>query len=66
MLDPTDDDSVTELASIRFKRQGKNVIRLETKDEAKRRGVPSPNRADSIALARFIGPYRDGYYGITI
>ena len=65
VIDPTDEDSVAELASIRFMRQGKNVIRIETKAEAKRRGVPSPNRADAFALSRFKGPYKAGFYGLS-
>lgn len=66
LLDPTDEDTVSELASVRFQRQGKNVIRIETKAEAKRRGVVSPNRADAVALARFIGPYGAGFHGLTV
>lgn len=50
-LDPTDDDLANELGSIRFKRTSAGKIQIETKDEAHRRGVPSPNRADAVMLA---------------
>jgi hypothetical protein len=50
-LDPMDDDLAGELGSIRFKRTSAGKIQIETKDEAHRRGVPSPNRADAVMLA---------------
>lgn len=50
-LDPLDDDTAAELGSIRFKRLSNGQIQIESKDEAKRRGVPSPNRADAVMLA---------------
>lgn len=50
-LDPMDQDLAGELASIRFKRTSSGQIQIESKDEAKRRGVPSPNRADSMMLS---------------
>jgi hypothetical protein len=50
-LDPVDEDTAAELASIRFKRASRGQIQIESKEEAKRRGVQSPNRADAIMLA---------------
>lgn len=50
-IDPTDEELASELASIRFKRTSHGKIQIETKEEAKRRGVASPNRAESLMLA---------------
>jgi hypothetical protein len=49
-LDPDDEDLAAELASVRYKRNSRGQIQIETKDEAKRRGVPSPNRAEALML----------------
>lgn len=50
-LDQKDEDLAGELATLRFKRNSRGQIQIETKDEAKRRGVASPNRADALMLS---------------
>ena len=50
-IDPTDDDLAGELAQLRYKRTSTGKIQIESKDEAKKRGVPSPNRADALMLS---------------
>lgn len=50
-LDPNDDDLHAELTSIRYKVLSNGKIQVESKDEMKRRGLHSPNRADALALA---------------
>ena len=50
-LDPVDEDLAAELVTIRFKRNSRGQIQIESKDEAKRRGVASPNRADALMLS---------------
>lgn len=50
-IDPLDEDLAAELVSIKFKRLSSGKIQIESKDEAKRRGVASPNRADALMLA---------------
>lgn len=50
-LDPEDEDLAAQLVELRFKRTSSGKIQIESKDEAKRRGVPSPNRADAVMLA---------------
>jgi len=50
-IDENDDELAAELASIRFKRTSTGKIQIESKEEAKKRGVPSPNRADSLMLS---------------
>lgn len=50
-LDEFDQGTASELVSLRFKRTSDGKIIIESKDEAKRRGVKSPNRAEAIMLA---------------
>lgn len=48
---PSDNELIGQIAALRysFNSQGKAVI--ESKDEMKRRGVPSPDKADALMLA---------------
>jgi len=50
-IDPQDEDLAAELMSLRYKRTSAAKIQIESKDEARRRGVASPNRADAVMLA---------------
>ena len=50
-LDPRDEDLAGELVSIRYKRTSTGKIQIESKLDAKKRGVPSPNRADALMLS---------------
>ena len=50
-LDPEDEDTAAELVEIRYKRSSVGKIQIESKQEAKNRGVKSPNRAESIMLS---------------
>lgn len=50
-IDPQDDDLAGELASLKYKRTSTGKIQIESKEEAKRRGIASPNRADALMLA---------------
>ncbi len=50
-LDPDDKETAAELCTLRYKRTSRGQIIIESKDEAKRRGVPSPNRAEAVMLA---------------
>jgi hypothetical protein len=50
-IDPQDDDLAAELCSIMFKRLSNGKIQIESKADAKRRGVASPNRADALMLS---------------
>jgi len=51
VIDPLDDDLAGQLSSIRFKITPKGKIQIESKDEMAKRGMPSPDRADSMAMA---------------
>lgn len=52
---PQDDDLVGELTTPKFKVLSTGRIKVESKDELKRRGVPSPNRADAFLLTFALG-----------
>jgi hypothetical protein len=48
-LDPDDEDLVAQLSDIRWKSVG-GRIQIESKDDMRRRGLPSPDRADALVL----------------
>ncbi len=50
-LDPEDDDLAAQLLELRFKRTSRGIITIETKEEMRRRKVPSPDDADAVMLA---------------
>jgi hypothetical protein len=50
-IDPNDDELAKELSNLRFKRTSSGKIQIESKDEMKRRKLPSPNRAEAVMLA---------------
>ncbi len=47
---PNDDDLVTELASPIYKYTSTGKIKIESKEEMRKRGIKSPDRADALAL----------------
>jgi len=46
---PNDGDLKAELAALRYSYRGGELL-IESKDDAKKRGIKSPDRADSLAL----------------
>lgn len=48
---PNDDELMAQLANIKFKYTNKGQIQIEAKEEMKKRGLPSPDKADSLSLA---------------
>lgn len=54
---PNDPELATELSALQYEYRGGELL-LESKDNAKKRGVKSPDRADSLALT-FAIPVRD-------
>ena len=50
-LDPLDEDTAAELLEIKYRRLSNGKIQIESKEEAKRRGIPSPNRTEALMLA---------------
>jgi len=54
---PNDPELATELSALQYEYRGGELL-LEAKDDAKKRGVKSPDRADSLALT-FAYPVRE-------
>jgi hypothetical protein len=50
-LDPDDKELLAQLGRMRWKQDGRHRIAIETKDEMRKRGVKSPDRADAVAMA---------------
>lgn len=48
---PRDDDLIGQLTTRRYKVDPRGRIRLESKEEMRRRGLPSPDRADALVMA---------------
>lgn len=48
---PNDDMLMSQLSSIKFKFTTRGQIQIESKEDMKKRGMPSPDRADALTLA---------------
>ena len=59
---PNDPELATELSALQYEYRGGELL-LEPKDDAKKRGVKSPDRADSLALT-FAYPVRESAQGL--
>lgn len=49
-IDPEDDDLAAQLGTIKFKYTSRGQVQIESKDDMKKRGLPSPDRADTLML----------------
>lgn len=47
---PKDDDLVAELATVRYKFTSNGKVQVESKDEIRKRGLASPDKADAFVL----------------
>lgn len=50
-IDPGDDDLAAQLGSVKYKYTARGQIQIESKDEMRKRGLPSPDRGDTMMLA---------------
>lgn len=50
-IDVDDDDLAAQLCALRFKVTSAGKVQIESKDEMRRRGLSSPDRADAVMLA---------------
>lgn len=50
-LDPADDDLAAELSALRYNYTSRGQVVIESKDDMRKRGMPSPDRADAVMLA---------------
>jgi phage terminase large subunit len=55
------EEAMTQLCGIRYSLNARGQIEIESKDDARKRGVKSPDRAEAIMLA-FGEPPVDGYF----
>jgi len=55
---PDDDDLVAQLSCRKYHIQPNGKIKLERKEDMKKRGIASPDRADAVALAKGKPPIR--------
>ena len=61
---PKDEVLIAELATVRYSFTSNGKIAIEGKDEIKRRGLPSPDKADAFVLT-FASDAMAGMYGST-
>ncbi|KKL04542.1 hypothetical protein LCGC14_2615030, partial [marine sediment metagenome] len=52
-IDPEDDELQAQLASIKWKVDSRGRVLIESKEESKKRGLSSPDRADTMAMAYY-------------
>jgi hypothetical protein len=50
-IDPDDDKLAAQLGSIKWGIDSRGRIKIESKDDMRKRGLPSPDRADTCAQA---------------
>ena len=50
---PNDGDLVAQLSTRKYDMASNGKIKIESKKEMKKRGLPSPDTADAIALSMF-------------
>ena len=50
-LDPADEELAGQLTGLRYEITSRGQIKIESKDDSKKRGVPSPDLADAVMLA---------------
>lgn len=55
-LDPMDDDLASQLQSIKWFTNSRGLIFIESKDDMKKRGLSSPDRADACVISDLVAP----------
>lgn len=61
IIDPDDEELAEQLSSLKYKLDSRGRVLLESKDDAKKRGVSSPDKGDAMAMA-FAPLYEDQTY----
>jgi hypothetical protein len=61
-LDPDDDDLAAQLGAIKYRFTSRGQIQIESKDDMRKRGLPSPDRADALMLTAAATPLADEIY----
>ena len=55
-IDPHDDELAAQLGAIKYKFTSRGQIQIESKSDMKKRGLPSPDRADALMLTAAPAP----------
>jgi hypothetical protein len=50
-IDPDDDELAAQLGALKYKYTSRGQVQIESKDDMRKRGMPSPDRADAVMLA---------------
>ncbi len=50
-IDPADEELASQLSSIKYRYTSRGQLQIESKDDMKKRGLSSPDRADAVMLA---------------
>jgi hypothetical protein len=50
-LDPDDDDLAAQLCALKWKPTSRGQVQIESKEDMRKRGLPSPDDADAVMLA---------------
>lgn len=50
-IDPDDDELAAQLGALKYKYTARGQVVIESKDDMRKRGLPSPDRADAVMLA---------------
>ena len=58
---PRDAELISELASLRYHYDSRGRLLIESKDKMRKRGVPSPDKADALMLA-FLDDHIDDFH----
>ena len=58
-------DLIGELASIKYSFASTGALLIQSKNELRRHGLPSPDRADALCLAFIPKPHRERYVIFT-
>jgi hypothetical protein len=51
-FDPLDEILANQLMSLKFQYTNKGLIKIESKEDMEKRGLPSPDRADGVMMSR--------------
>jgi hypothetical protein len=57
---PDSDELLGDLTSLGYKFDSSGRLQIESKDELRKRGMKSPDTADSLALTFYVGDYMSG------
>jgi hypothetical protein len=58
-IDPDDDDLAAQLGAVKYKYTSRGQVQIESKDDMRKRKLPSPDRADALMLTAAATPPPD-------